>query len=383
MSGKNFETIYDKMNEGLAEAVFPGAVLLVAHRGEIVFHEGFGVTEYGPGQSTVTCDTFFDIASLTKPLVTTAAIAILSQQGDLALEDPLKRFVPKFSEGEKDQVTLTHLLTHSSGLPDWKPYFQEIAKREAVEAGFLGSPEAKRAVYQMAHHEALVARPGKQSCYSDIGFILLGQVVEKASGLPLDDFCERKIFTHLDAPAPRFIRNSAATAQRLNFAVAATEDLAWRKGVVRGIVHDDNAYAMGGVAGHAGGFATAMGVHQLARLWLDAIAGSGIFNPRIAARFLRRQQERLPESSSWALGWDTPSPASQSEAKGLSASGRFFSKKSVGHLGYTGTSIWIDPENHLTVILLSNRVHPSHENKKIQSFRPELHDVVFRQVLGE
>ncbi len=375
--------IREKMAQGLADEVFPGATLLVAHRNEIVFHEAFGVNELGPKQSKITRDTYFDIASLTKPLATAAATAILFQQGDLALDDPLKRFIPKFSGGDKDQVTLVHLLTHSSGLPDWKPYFKEIAKREAVEAGFLGSPEAKRAVYQMAHQETLIARPGKQSCYSDIGFILLGRVVEKAAGMPLDDFCERKIFTHLDAPAPRFIRNSATTAQQLNDAVAATEDLAWRKGVIRGIVHDDNAYAMGGVAGHAGVFATAFGVYQLVRLWLDAISGSGIFNPKIAARFFRRQQERLPESSSWALGWDTPSPASQGEAKGLSSSGRFFSKKSVGHLGYTGTSIWIDPENHLCVILLSNRVHPSHENKKIQSFRPELHDVVFKEVLEE
>ncbi|MBN4054255.1 serine hydrolase [Nitrospira defluvii] len=377
------DLIADKMHEGITKGVFPGAVLLIDYCDQIVFHEAFGFAEITPNRIEVTCETIFDIASLTKPLVTAAATAFLLQQGELSLDDRVARYLPLFSSRQKNCVTLFHLLNHSSGVPDWKPYFEEISTRNAKEKGFLGSTEAKEAIYLNAQQENLIAFPGKRSLYSDIGFILLGEIVEKVCGLPMDLFCHEKLFSNIEFDTPFFIPRNQGTSETHPKMFAATEDLSWRKGVIRGIVHDDNAYAMGGVSGHAGLFSTATGVYQCVRLWVDSMNGTGPFDREIVDDFATRQEgAQCPEGSSWGLGWDTPSPASQGEARGISSSGHFFSPQSFGHLGYTGTSIWVDREKNLIVILLTNRVHPTHENKKIQAFRPELHDVVFKEVVG-
>ncbi len=368
------DRISQKMDEGVVSSTFPGAVLLIALAGKIVFHKPFGLQDLVSRRSEVGCDTLFDIASLTKPLATAAAILLLIQEGKLDLEDPVSKYLPEFSSGDKTDVRLFHLLNHASGLPDWRPYYQSITKKGD---GFSGSLEAKKQVYQMARNEPLIAAPGAQSLYSDIGFMLLGEIIEQASGMALDQFCEANIFSHLDTDRPCFVPLRHPGFDRLTQAIAATEDLKWRGGLIRGTVHDDNAYAMGGIAGHAGLFATARGVYRLLQLWQKSIQGEGPFDQTIASRFVKRQQETgFPKDASWALGWDTPS-------RPISSSGRFFSDESFGHLGYTGTSIWVDQTHDLTVILLTNRVHPSHENKKILSFRPELHDVIFKEIIGE
>ena len=149
------------------------------------------------------------------------------------------------------------------------------------------------------------------------------------------------------------------------------------------MVHDDNAYVMGGVSGHAGLFSTATGVYQLVCTWLDSAKGSEFFDRELALRFIARQEgNQSPKGSSWGLGWDTPSRPTKAEGPAISSSGHFFSDNSFGHLGYTGTSIWVDRKHNLIIILLTNRVHPSRENRKIQSFRPELHDVVFKEIVS-
>lgn len=367
--------IAQKMREGVSSGVFPGGVLLVHHRGEVVFHEAFGTESSSPRSAPVTCETLFDLASLTKPLATAAAVLLLIAQDQIALRDPLFKFIPEFAIGAKKEITLLQLLNHSSGLPDWRPYYQEIVKKEEKEPGFLGSPEAKAAVYKMAHEEPLLALPGAKARYSDIGFILLGEVIERVAQEPLHRFCH-PLFLKVGCKETSFIRRGRRPRAFRGRAFAATEASTWRGKLIRGVVHDDNAYAMGGVAGHAGLFSTAREVYRLVRLWIDSIAGKGELDPELAALFVSRQKgSGIPAGTTWGLGWDTPS-------RPHSASGKFFSPSSFGHLGFTGTSIWVDRKEDLAVVLLTNRVHPSRENQEIRPFRPALHDLVFQEVVG-
>lgn len=237
--------IAEKMQEGVASGVFPGGVLLIHHQGQICFHEAFGSASLLPNQIPMTCDTLFDLASLTKPLATAAAVLLLIQNKSLTLTDPLSKFFPEFAEGTKQEITLYHLLNHSAGLPNWKPYYQEIVEREEKEPGFLGSPSAKRLVCQRMREEPLIAAPGRQSLYSDLGFILLGEVVEAVATEPLHRFCYRQLFSELHCKETFFIRIGRRPQAYRGRLFAATEECAWRGKVIRGWVDDDNAYAMG------------------------------------------------------------------------------------------------------------------------------------------
>jgi len=371
---KSFDKITGKMKEGLATKVFPGGVLLIHHRGKIVYHKAFGHASLLPQKRPMRRNTLFDLASLTKPLATSAVLLLMLQEKQITLKDPLSRFIPGFTRGPKRELTLSHLLTHSSGLPDWKPYFQTIARRAKKTPGFIGSPEAKAAVYALARKEPLISAPGEFSRYSDIGFMLLGEIIEKVGGAPLHRICSRRLFSMIPCRETFFINQGRRPAAARNRDFAATEDSAWRKKLVSGIVHDDNTYAMGGVSGHAGLFSTAKEVYQLVRLWTESLKGDGIFDTALVSDFLTRQRgKNIPEISSRGLGWDTPSKPS--------SSGRYFSKSSFGHLGFTGTSIWVDPEEDLAVILLTNRVHPDTSNEKIRAFRPALHNIIYRDVI--
>jgi CubicO group peptidase (beta-lactamase class C family) len=298
----------------------------------------------------------------------------LIQEKTIALGDPVSKFVPEFSGEGKEVVTLFHLLNHSSGLPNWRPYYEAVM--EEKREGYRGSPAEKQKMYKKVHEEPLQCRPGKKGVYSDIGFILLGEVVERVAGVPLHRFCYQRIFSKLPLKETYFIRLGRRPKAFRGRVFAATEKRPWGGKVIRGAVHDENAYAMGGVAGHAGLFSTANEVYLLVRLWLDSIQGNGPLDPSLATLFVTRQKgTEVPPDSTWGLGWDTPSRPN-------SSSGRFFSAMSFGHLGYTGTSIWVDRKRDLAVILLTNRVHPTRENKKIQQFRPELHDLIFQEVIG-
>lgn len=372
----SYDAITQKMEEGLSTKVFPGGVLLVHHRGKIVYHKAFGYASLLPHKKKMKRDTLFDLASLTKPLATSAVLLLMLQENQITLSDPLSRFIPGFTRGPRRELTLSHLLTHSSGLPDWKPYFQTIAKRARKEHGFLGSSEAKAATYALARKEPLVSAPGETSRYSDIGFMLLGEIIEKVGGTPLHRLCSRQLFSKVHCKETFFIHRGRHPAAARNRDFAATEASTWRKKVISGIVHDDNTFAMGGVSGHAGLFSTAKEVYQLARLWLDSLNGHGFFKASLASDFVSRQKgKKIPVPSSRGLGWDTPSKPS--------SSGRYFSKSSFGHLGYTGTSIWIDPRVDLVVILLTNRVHPDTANEQIQRFRPQLHNIIYKEMVHE
>ncbi len=367
--------IVQKMQEGVGEGVFPGGVLLIHYQGQVIFHEAFGSAWLVPYKIPMRCDILFDLASLTKPLATAAATLMLIQEGVLALKDPASKFFPEFGHGPKRKITLRHLLNHSSGLPDWKPYYQEMIKEGEEGKDALGSSASKQKICQMVHEESLIAPPGKKSLYSDIGFILLGEIVEKVAGEPLHRFCFRKIFSKAGCKETTFIRTRQRPQRFRGRRFAATEDAPWY-GIVCGRVHDENAYAMGGVAGHAGLFSTARETYLLVRLWMNSLRGEGEFDQKLATRFVTRQRQRgVPPDSTFGLGWDTPSSEN-------SSSGKFFSPSSFGHLGFTGTSIWVDWEKDLVVVLLTNRIHPDRENKKIVAFRPELHDLIYQGVVG-
>jgi len=349
-----------KMQEGVALEIFSGGELLVAHRHTIRFHKVFGFSQIVPTPIPLVMHSFFDLASLTKPLATGRAIQCLINEGIIKVDDPVSNFITEYKNGEKEKVTVADLLLHRSGLPAWKPYYEAI--RNAASPGFLGSYAAKHAVYQMAQDEPLIAAPDTCRLYSDIGFILLGKIIEAVSQQPLDQFCTDQIFSKLKCEGPFFQPFGKERAGRF----VATEQCPWRGEVVLGKVHDDNCYVMGGVAGHAGLFGTAHAVYELL-LQTSLLLGE----TTLASPPGRTSAACSPP----AQGWDTKSPEN-------SSSGRFFSPESFGHLGFTGTSIWIDPVNDLVVVLLTNRVHPSRKNERIRQFRPEIHDIIFQEVIG-
>lgn len=367
------EKISQRMNEAVEENVFPGAVILVAYQGKIVFHEAFGSSRVIPQKVPMTQGTLFDIASLTKPVATTTACMFLIQRSLIKLEDPVNKIISEFGDGDKDRVTIFHLLTHSSGLRAWRPLYQELNPEAQDRPELSGDNATRQRIYGMVHKEPLSYPTATQSLYSDLGFILLGEVIERLTGMRLDRFYEQEISPKFKLVETFFLpwREEQSRSQLIGRIVAATEDCPWRKKVLAGIVEDENAYAMGGVSGHAGLFSTALDLYRFLEILLHADSGdASILSPDLVRIFLTRRIE-IPKSS-WALGWDTPSTPS--------SSGRFFSRNSFGHLGYSGTSIWVDRDKKLIVILLTNRVHPARKNNKIQKFRPEIHDLIYKVV---
>ena len=360
------ESMARKMREAVARGVFPGGVLVVGHRNQVLMHEAFGHASLVPRKISMTRQTRFDLASLTKPLATTTAVMVLMHDGILALSDPVQRWIPSFRKGAKSKVTIFHLLNHSSGLPGWRPYYRHFTKTWQK----LGLETVRQRMFNEAHEESLTYPVGSRSLYSDVGFILLGEIVEKSSGLRLDQFSKQRIFDSLGLSTLRFRKVRSRVSRTSRF--AATERCPWRKHVIQGEVHDGNAHMMGGVAGHAGLFGTAMDVYHMTRCIVDASERNNGFLPsNLVSRFLDRTQT---PNSSWALGWDTPSVPS--------SSGRFFSRRSIGHLGFTGCSVWCDRDRDLTMILLTNRVHPSSRRTRIRIFRPFIHDQVAQEIFS-
>lgn len=370
----DFLGVEKAFDEAVAEAVFPGAVVLVAKEETIVYEGAFGSRSLVPVKSPMQANTIFDLASLTKPLATTLAIMVLVKEKKIRLDDHVTRFIPTFGVFGKNAVTLRQLLNHSSGLPAWKPFHEEIVKGEkSGRINFIGSEAAKSHTLAQIHREKLQSAPGTRSVYSDLGFMVLGEVVELISGCALDRFCHDKIFKPLALRSTSFVdltQLRKGRMQPVEQMIAPTENCPWRKKVLCGEVHDDNAYAIGGVAGHAGLFSSARDIHSLlARLNL-CLRGKDDFLPQsIVRQFLSRDE--TVEKSSRALGWDTPS-------SDQSASGNYFSQRSVGHLGFTGPSVWWDLEKNCQIILLNNRVHPTRKNEKIKDFRPRIHDLIMR-----
>src|SRR3989338_1446735 len=328
-----FHPVEEAFKEAVAQGIFPGAVVLVGKGDEVVFERAFGHRSLVPEKSPMQLETIFDLASLTKPLATTIATMLLVREKKIRLEDRVTRFFPNFGVFGKTHVTFRHLLAHCSGLPAWKPYYEDIVKGERDgKINFIASRAAKSYVFELIHREKSLGPPGTQSLYSDLGFMLLGEGIEEVTGWTLDRSFQDKIFKPMGLRSTSFVDLTLLRTRRLQPVaemIAPTEQCPWRKKV---------------------------------------LCGEEPFLPApVVKEFLARDE--TVKGSTYTLGWDTPSPES-------SASGSHFSPNSVGHLGFTGTSVWWDMEKDCHIVLLSNRIHPSRNNDKIKAFRPYVHDLI-------
>jgi CubicO group peptidase (beta-lactamase class C family) len=355
--------ITEILKRGLKEKVYPGAVLLVAKEEEIVFSHNVGSRALHPQPLPMEKETRFDLASLTKPLATTLAAMKLKEKNLLDLDEPISSLIEPFPWRDKADITTRLLLNHSSGLPDWKPYYRELIK--------LPLKERKPSVRRLIMEEPLHEKPQTVSLYSDLGFMVLEWIIEIVTDNNLSSFLEANFYQPLRLKTMR-MNNVARGPMNEKGLYAATEDCPWRKEIIQGHVHDENAYALGGYSGHAGLFGTAHDIFTLTTALVNIYHGynSGLLKSKTVRTFLSRQE--IVPGSTWALGWDTPS-------KNNSSSGNCFSSNSIGHTGFTGTSIWIDLEKNITVIFLTNRIHPSRSNETIKEFRPELHNLIMRE----
>ena len=348
------------MRQALGDGVFPGAVLLAARGGEVLVHAAYGIANLHTRQQ-VTTAAVFDLASLTKPLATTLAVMLLCQQGRLVPDQCLAAGIPATVHADQREITIAQLLAHTSGLPAYRPYYRELALR----------PESERRSY-LRHRllkEPLLHPPGTRVLYSDLDFMLLEWIVESAAGQRLDRFLAEQVYAPLRA-APLFFIDQDRPVPAADY--AATEQCAWRGRLVEAEVHDENAYALGGIAGHAGLFGTAAAVHTILAELLAAYHGQSagqLFRSEVVRRFW----QPVPGAGK-TLGFDLPAAVG-------SSCGRFFPPDSIGHLGFTGTSFWIHRAQQLSVILLTNRVHPSRRNIAIRQFRPQIHDAVMQALL--
>jgi CubicO group peptidase (beta-lactamase class C family) len=319
------------------------------HHHELVLAEAFGHFTFNQETPVMTPNTIFDLASLTKVMATTESAMVLYERGTFHLDQCVTEVVPEFAQGadfRKQEVTFGMLLAHSSGLPAHVKFYEQVKTREELLLAAFRVP--------------LEAEPRSKALYSDIGFIILGIALERIAKEPLDAFCSREIFQPLGMPQTFF-----RPPQALRGTIPPTLDAVdFRNRVIQGEVNDENASVMGGIAGHAGLFGSALDVAKFAESMLRG--GSPILNRSTIELFTKRQQH--PAGTSRALGWDTPSAPSQA--------GRYFSPHTFGHLGYTGTSLWIDPERQLSVTLLTNRTWPDGKSQQIKQIRPAVHDAI-------
>jgi beta-N-acetylhexosaminidase len=341
------------LNQGVAERAFPGGVLAVGHRGRLAVF-ACGKVSHAAGAAKVDAETIYDTASLTKPVVTTTLAAMLYEQGQLDINAPLCRYLPEWDPGENPErrarVTVAHLLAHASGLPAHEDYFLKSKGQKEILARAMAQP--------------LTYEPGTQTIYSDIGFILVGAVIESLTGSGLGELAQERIFAPLGMTKTMFRPPKSLRAR-----IAPTERTAARRQLVLGEVHDQNAWAMGGVAGHAGMFSTGPDLAIFCQMLLNGgiYAHERILRRRTVAEFTSANPLA---TNTRTLGWNVPTERS--------SSGKYFSKQSIGHTGFTGTSIWIDPTKNLFVVFLTNaaRVHPKSEDDLIRRVQPAVHNAV-------
>jgi CubicO group peptidase (beta-lactamase class C family) len=354
------QQIKQLMQDAAENGVFPGGVLLVSQNNDILIHQAFGYLDSNK-EKPVTNQTLYDLASLTKPLATTLAVMKLVENAQIKLDDRLNMFLDISKDTDKAGITLRHLLLHTSGLPDYRPFFKNQPLND--------SSNWRELLLKWIIKEPLTDRHGQTCCYSDLGFMLLRGVVESVTGKRLDQYVQTEIYDPLQLQDLCFLPlEKPISAQR----IAPTEQCPWRSKIIHGQVHDENAYAVGGVDGHAGLFGMTTDVHRLLLELLGCYLGhksQDLFPQAIIREFLE-----FKIGTERGLGFDRP-------AEQDSAAGHFYSQNSVGHLGFTGTSFWMDLSRSIIVILLTNRIHPSRDNERIREFRPILHDTIMT-VLG-
>lgn len=350
------ERAADLLEEAVAAGVTPGGVLVVARRGTIVLEQTAGRLTYEDDARAVTPSTIYDLASLTKVIATTTLMMRRVESGALDLDATAASRLPELEGSPVGGATLRDLLAHSSGLPCCSELFRELGEG-------LDRDEARARYLEHIAATELEVGPRERAIYSDLGVLLLGEILERHSGRGFAELVQDEILGPLGLADTGYL-----PADSLRKRIAPTEFDSWRGRLPHGEVHDENTHALGGIAPHAGLFGTARNVAAFAQTMLNggAYGGLRLADDDTVALFTRRAD--LVPGSSRALGWDTPSDPS--------SAGRYFSARSYGHTGFTGTSLWIDPELELIVVLLTNRVHPTRENIAIRRLRPAIHDAV-------
>jgi len=354
MSSSRLAAIERVVERGIKAGGYPGASVVVGRKGAAVFEQGFGKLSWSGNSTPVDAQrTIYDVASLSKVVGTTTAIMILYDEKKIGLDDPVVNYIPTFGGGDKDKVTIRQLLTHTSGLPAGRDIWRIAQTPLEARALVLNTP--------------LEGRPGAQYIYSDLGADILGLLVEVVAAEPLDKFLTRRVFEPLGMNETMY-----RPADSLRYRIAPTEVTPPRGYPLQGEVHDENAYALGGVAGHAGLFSTAADLSVFAQMMLNGGEYNGV-------QIISKPTVELFTSRAFghrALGWDT--------AEGDYGSGRFLGPTAYGHTGFTGTSMWIDPEREMFVILLTNRVHAARAlrpAKVISDVRADLSDAAVLSVL--
>ncbi|GMR25699.1 MAG: serine hydrolase domain-containing protein [Ignavibacteria bacterium] len=349
----DFTNIDEIIQSAITDSAFPGAVILVSRGGKIIYEKAFGHLTYDDSSAIVTTNTIYDIASLTKVIATTTAAMICYDRNLFDIDDPVSNYIPEFARNGKENVTIKNLLLHNSGLPSFKPFYKKYSSPDEVISDIYSTP--------------LQYQPGTKTVYSDLGIIILAKVIEKVTGKSLDDFSQEEIFKPLEISSTYF-----NPPDSLKYKIAPTEyDDYWRNKLVWGKVHDETAFMLNGVAGHAGLFSTASDISHLLLMLLN----KGNYNSKqiIKGKTIQLFTKRYSQQSTRALGWDTKSNTG-------SSAGDLFDSTSFGHLGFTGTSVWVDPTRNLFVIFLTNRVYPTRENKKLYKVRPALHNAIIKAI---
>lgn len=362
------------LRSGVAEGGAPGFVagLWSASDPDAIRVEAVGKRRIYPSEQALGVETYFDLASVTKVMGTAALAAVLVERGWIRWGAPVRGLLPDFPHRG---ITLGHLLAHTSGLPAWMPLWERMRDRFAPAAlPEVSVKERQRFMRELVFAAPLEARPGERAVYSDLSFLTLGFALEEATAMPLDRAVRSLVWDAMGIEGAAYVRTDGrGPPTRIARDVAATEESPWRGGpggYMQGEVHDENCWAMGGYAGHAGAFGRARDVLHFASRLMEGF---------LTDATMRRAWSRVgppfgPAGCERTLGWDTPSGPS-------SSAGSLFSTGTVGHLGFTGTSLWIDPEAGLAIVLLSNRVHPSRENTKIRELRPRFHTEIRREAV--
>ena len=354
-----FDRIEAVVEHGIVRGVYPGAVVVIGRADRVLYARGFGHLTWEANWPVPSPDTsLWDIASISKVVGTTSAIMVLVERGQVRLDAPVSRYLPRFRGPKKEDVTVRMLLDHTSGLPSYVQFFKLTKARDSA-IGLL-------------YQEPLRRRPGSEAVYSDLNALLLGLLVEAVSGEPLDAFVSREVFQPLGMTSTRY-RPTGTDRRR------AVPTGQWRGHPVGGEVNDQNAVVFGGAAGHAGVFSTGMDLARFAQMWLNEgrTPGGRFVQTETVRRFLVRRQE----AGSRLLGWDTPEHAPNR----LSVFGNLLSERAYGHTGWTGTKMWIDPGRDLFLVFLTNRsFHPKVRGSisELRTIRSQLSDAVVRAVPG-
>ena len=363
----DFSAIDNVVSGGILNHAFPGAQLIIADNQDILYSKCYGNFTYDEFSGPVTDESMFDLASVTKVVATTTAIMILYDQKKFFLSDKVTQYIPEFANNGKENITILNLLLHNSGLTAFVPFYKTLSTKE----------EVLNAIY----NAQLEYQPETKFIYSDLNAVLLGLIVEKISGMDLNEYCKQNIFIPLDMHSTMFVPD-----ERYKNRILPTEyDSYWRMRQIQGEVHDETTSILGGISGNAGLFSNSTDLYKFMRMMMNkgeyynpytrGLKEEKLFSPDVVSLFIKKY-ENVNYENSRALGWDTKPLASSSKYR--IPCGELISDNCFGHTGYTGTSIWCDTDRNLVVIFLTNRVYPSRDNYGIRDIRPEIHNLAIQ-----